>query len=193
MNNTPKINKSTQLTNNRFLNMYELNVQHRNGAASKYYVASRAKSTDELSAISGKVNPAAVAMVGTYKDKIVLICQYRYSVGGYVYELPAGLIDDGEDSISAAKREMFEETGLEFIPSNVNWNVNAWLSSPGMTDEACNIVFGKCYGTPTNINQESSEDIQVVLANKEEALRILNNEIIDIRAAFAIIAIFGLI
>ena len=193
MNNKPKINNATKLTNNRFLNMYELDVQHRNGAPSKYYVASRAKSTEELSAISGKVSPAAVAMVGTYEDKIVLIRQYRYPVGGYVYELPAGLIDEGEDSITAAKREMFEETGLEFIPSTVNWDVNAWLSSPGMTDETCDIVFGKCYGTPTNTNQEDSEDIQVILANKEEAIHILNNETIDMRAAFAIIAIFGLI
>jgi ADP-ribose pyrophosphatase len=191
--NTPKINGTTKLTDNKFLNMYELDVQHRNGASSKYHVASRAKSTDELSATTGKVKPTAVVMLGTYEDNLVLIRQYRYPIGGYIYELPAGLIDEGEDVLTAAKREMFEETGLAFIPSEVPWNINPWLSSPGMTDEACDFIFGKCVGKPTNENQESSEDIQVILADKQEAMRILNEETVDMRAAFAIISVFGIL
>ena len=192
MNNTPKINKSTKLTNSRFLNLYELDVQHHNGAASKYHVASRAKSVDDLCAISGKTKPDAVAIFAMLDNKLVLIKQYRYPAGDYIYELPAGIIDEGEDAITAAKREMFEETGLEFVPSPLQLLNRPLFSSPGMTDETCAIVVGQCYGTPTNNNQEDSEDIEVVLVDREEALRILNEEKVDMRTAWALIPVYVL-
>jgi ADP-ribose pyrophosphatase len=192
MNKKPSITNANKLTDSRFLNMYELDVQHRNGAASKYYVASRAKSTDGLLAVSGRIKSDAVAILGMFDNKLVLIKQYRYPVGDYIYELPAGLIDSGEDAIAAAKREMFEETGLDFVPGEQMLN-KPLFSSPGMTDETCAIVIGQCYGTPTNINQESSEDIQVVLADREEAMRILNEELVDMRTAMAIVAVYGLL
>ena len=192
MNNTPKINGATKLTNSRFLNLYELDVQHRNGAASKYHVASRAKSTDNLVSISGKTKSGAVAILSVLDNKLVLIKQYRYPVGDHIYELPAGLIDEGEDAITAAKREMFEETGLEFVPSESQLLNRALFSSPGMTDETCAVIVGRCYGVPTNQNQEESEDIQVVLVDREEAIRIINEETVDVRAAFALISHFNL-
>ena len=190
--NTPKINGANKLTDSKFLNMYELDVRHRNGAAAKYYVASRAKTTEDLAATSGQVKPAAVFMMCTHKQRLVLIRQYRYPIGGYIYELPAGLIDEGEDPITAAKREMKEETGLDFVPLNTAWSQKPWLSSPGMTDEACTMIYGKGYGEPTNSNQESSEDIQVVLVDAQQAIRILNEETVDVRAAFAMISYFNL-
>lgn len=190
--NTPKINGAKKLTDSKFLNMYELDVQHRNGAEAKYYVASRAKSVETLTATTKEVKPAAVFMFCQHEQKLVLIKQFRYPIGGYIYELPAGLIDEGEDPITAAKREMKEETGLDFVPCNTTWAQKPWLSSPGMTDEACTMIVGDGYGTPTNSNQESSEDIQVILVDKEEALRILNKETVDVRAAFAMISYFNL-
>ena len=189
--NKPKINGARKLTDSKFLNMYELDVQHRNGAEAKYFVASRAKTINDLAATSGEVKPAAVFMMSTYNQKLVLIRQYRYPIGGYIYELPAGLIDEGESPVEAAKREMKEETGLDFIPCATSWNAKPWLSSPGMTDEACTMIYGKCYGEPTNANQESSEDIQVVLVDAQQALRILNEETVDVRAAFAMISYFN--
>ena len=187
MTNKPQVNGAKKITNNKYLNMYELEAQQRNGTVFPYQVASRAKNVDDLIAVSEKINADAVVIASTCNDKLVLIKQYRYPVGDYIYELPAGLIDDNESIIEAAEREMFEETGLEFIPKENQWNTNPWLSSPGMTDETCVVVFGECFGDTTNQNQEESEDIQVVLADKEEAFRILNNEIVDVRTAMAII------
>ena len=90
-----------------------------------------------------------------------------------------------QDTFTAI-REMFEETGMEFIP-NGDANVNRpFFSSPGMTDESISLVMGRCTGTPTNENQEDSEDIQVVLADKAECLRILSEEAVDVRAAYMI-------
>ena len=184
-----RIEGATKTTDNRFLNMYELQAVQRDGTKFPYQVASRAKTVEDLKAISGKNRADAVAMFATYQDRIVLIRQFRYPVGDYIYELPAGLIDGNETVQEAAIREMFEETGLNFVPKNTPHLNNPFFSSPGMTDETCSIVFGECFGEPTNINQEASEDIQVVLANKLECIRILSEEKVDMRTAWAILTL----
>lgn len=58
--------------------------------------------------------PDSVAVLAfTSKDKIILIRQYRHSVGKTLWEIPAGHIDNNETPEHAAKRELEEETGLE--------------------------------------------------------------------------------
>ena len=42
----------------------------------------------------------------------MLIRQYRYPINDYIYEFPAGLVEEGEDFREAASREIFEETGM---------------------------------------------------------------------------------
>lgn len=185
-----RVLSAQKLTDSRFLNLYEMQVEQRGGKQSIYHVASRAKDATKLKAISGENKPDAVAIcafVGAEApEKLVLIRQYRFPVGGYIYELPAGLVENGESVLTTAIREMFEETGMEFIP-NGDANVNRpFFSSPGMTDESISLVMGRCTGTPTNENQEDSEDIQVVLADKAECLRILSEEAVDVRVAYMI-------
>ena len=53
-----------------------------------------------------------------------------------------------------------------------------------MTDESCGTVFGTCEGTPTSRHQEATEEIQVVLADKEECRRILKEEQLSIMCAY---------
>ena len=85
-------------TNTRFLNFYEFEAIHRDGSQSPYYVASRAKEIGQLKAVTHQNKPDGVILYGIYgeeKDKVVLIRQYRYPLGGYVYEFPAGLVEEG--------------------------------------------------------------------------------------------------
>ena len=94
------IGKIEKKTSNRFLNFYEFEAIHRDGSVSPYYVSSRAKEIDQLKAVSHQNKPDGVILYGVYgkaKDKVVLIRQYRYPLGGYVYEFPAGLVEEGED------------------------------------------------------------------------------------------------
>ena len=174
-------------TSNRFLNHYEFEAIHRDGRVSPYYVASRAKDIQDLKAVTGQNKPDGVILYGVYgeeKDHVVLIRQYRYPVGGYVYEFPAGLVEDGEDMLSAAIREMYEETGLTFAPVEAGCYMKPFFTTVGMTDESCGTVFGYCSGQPTNTHQESSEDIQVVIADREECRRILKEENVAIMCAY---------
>lgn len=181
------IGKIQKKTDNRFLNFYEFEAIHRDGKVTPYYVSSRAREIDQLKAVTHENKPDGVILYGIYgdkKDKVVLIRQYRYPLGGYVYEFPAGLVEDGEDMLEAAKREMFEETGLTFTPRAGGSYSRPFFTTIGMTDESCGTVYGYCSGEPTNANQEASEEIQVVIADREECKRILKEENVAIMCAY---------
>ena len=182
-----RIGKIEKKTDTRFLNFYEFEAIHRDGRVSPYYVSSRAKEIDGLKAVTHRNAPDGVILYGVYgenKDKVVLIRQYRYPLGDYVYEFPAGLVEPGEDMLSAAIREMHEETGLHFSPVEGGSYSRPFFTTVGMTDESCGTVFGYCSGTPTNTHQESSEDIQVVIADRAECRRILKEENVAIMCAY---------
>ena len=181
------VGKIEKKTSNRFLNFYEFEAIHRDGSVSPYYVSSRAKDIPELKAVNHKNRPDGVILYGVYgenKDKVVLIRQYRYPLGDYVYEFPAGLVEPGEDMLEAASREMYEETGLTFTPKEGGCCSRPFFTTIGMTDESCGTVYGYCSGEPNSLHQEASEDIQVVLADREECRRILREENVAIMCAY---------
>lgn len=182
-----RVNGIKKLTDNRFLNLYELDAEFRDGSSAPYYVASRRKSVDQLKAATHDNHPDGVILYGVYgekKDKVVLVRQFRYPINGYVYEFPAGLVEPGEDMLEAGVREMYEETGLSFSPVNAGSFSRPFFTTVGMTDESCGTVFGYCSGQPTNIHQEGTEDIQVVLADREACRRILKEENVAIMCAY---------
>ena len=181
-----RINGIKKLTDNRYLNLYELDATFRDGSRAPYYVASRRKSADLVKAASHDNHPDGVILCGVYgeeKDQLVLIRQYRYPIDGYVYEFPAGLVEPGEDMVQAGIREMLEETGLSFSPVH---STQPFFMTVGMTDESCGFVFGYCDGQPTNAHQEGSEDIQVVLADRAECRRILREELVAMPCALVL-------
>lgn len=139
-----KITNVTQKTHNKFLNFYELDTVNKVGKEGKYFVASRAKEESELKLRTGKNTPDGVVIYSLYgekQDQVVLIRQYRYPLGGYIYELPAGLVDAGENYHQAAIRELKEETGLELEPITVDdMYQKPYFTTIGMTDESCATV-----------------------------------------------------
>ena len=172
------------LAESKFLTLYELDAIRRDGGHFPYYMASRTGKADDLKALTHENRPDGVIVCATFQGKVVLVRQYRYPIGGYVYEFPAGLVEPGEDVLSAAKREIFEETGLTLT---VKSSLPPYFTTVGMTDESCATVFGICEGVPTTINQEDTEEIQVVLADREEAKRILKGENVAIMCAYMLL------
>ncbi len=182
-----RIHGVKRLTGNRFLNLYELDASCRSGKHLPYYVASRAADTQHLKALGGNRSADGVILYGVYgpqRDKLVLIRQYRYALGDYVYEFPAGLVEPGEDPQKAGTREFYEETGLNFVPVSGGDCQRPFFTTIGMTDESCAMCFGYCDGTPSNANQEEAEDIQVILADRAECRRILKEENVALMCAY---------
>ena len=184
-----KINKVSKQTTNPYLNLYDLDVVNKVGREGHYYVASRAKTEDDLKLSHIENNdPDGVAIYSLYgekRDKVVLVRQYRYTIGGYIYEFPAGLVEPNEEFHEGAVREMHEETGLKFTPLKVDPAFEKpYFTTIGMTDESCAAVYGYAEGDISKEAQEDSEEIEVVLADREEVKRILKEENVAIMCAY---------
>lgn len=151
-------------------------------------MASRAKSAEHLKMSTGENLPDGVviyALYGEAHDRVVLVRQFRYPLGDYVYELPAGLVEAGEDFHEAAVRELKEETGLTFtpLPADEMYEKPAF-TSVGMTDESCATVYGYAAGEVSGDYMEDSEDIQIILADRDEIRRILREEKVAIICSY---------
>lgn len=95
-----KINSVKKLTDNKFVNLYGVDATSVHNTPVSYFVASRAKDVEDMKLSTGENNPDGVIIYSVYgekHDKVVLIRQYRYTIGGYIYEFPAGLVEPGED------------------------------------------------------------------------------------------------
>ena len=183
-----KIHKVEKLTDNRFVNLYHVYATSVHNTPVYYYVASRAKDTESMK-IKTRVNkPDGVIIYSIYgekKDKVVLIRQFRYTIGDYIYEFPAGLVESGEDFHDGAVREMYEETGLKFEPLEVDPAFEKpFFPTIGLTDESCAAVYGYASGEISKAAQEDSEEIEVVLADRDEVKRILREENVAIPCAY---------
>ena len=184
----PKINKIEKMTDNRYLNMYRYKVENEKGHKGDYFVASRAESVEKLKINGSRKDTDAViiyALYGENHDRVVLEKQYRYPIGGYIYEFPAGLIDKGETYRQAAVREMHEETGLDLeIKECDPMFENSRYTSVGMSDESVSIVYGYAKGNVSSDYMESGEDIKVILADRKEVGRILKEEEVSMNCAY---------
>ena len=68
------------------------------------------------------------------QDRILLLRQYRHPVGMFLWEPPAGLLDDDAESpLATAQRELAEEAGLV---ADQWWVLADWFNSPGGSSEA---------------------------------------------------------
>ena len=183
----PGVGSIKQVTNNRFLNYYELEAIRRDGGSFPYYMASRAGTAEDLFMNRPRKGPDGVTIFCVHKDldRVVLVRQFRYAVGQYVYEFPAGLVEENEDFHQAAIREVAEETGLTLEPLNVDPAFERpFFMTDGMTDERCAMVYGYCTGEAGTEGLEATESLQVVLADRAEIRRILSEEQVAVSCAY---------
>ena len=97
------------------------------------------------------------------EPQVLLLRQYRYAAGGYLYEIPAGRLDKGETPIQCAARELKEETGCTADHMEAMTSI---LTTPGFTDEVIHLFMatGLTHGEPNREADEfrSVKDVRVV-------------------------------
>ena len=105
------------------------------------------------------------------EPRVLLERQYRHAAQSMMWELPAGRIDDGETSLTAAKRELLEETGY----SARQWKrILHFYVSPGFLDETMTIYLAR--GLQAGKAQpEADERIAVRFFSLSEAKRMAVN------------------
>lgn len=169
-----KILELKKTHNGKFIKTYLAKYQTEKGER-LYEIASR---KDEPDVISKVRKPDAVRILPYYYDetgtmRVVLIKEFRYAVNGYIYGLPAGLIDNDEDPVESAKRELMEEIGGEVI--NIEQTEKASYSSAGFCDESL-VCFEAEVALTGQQHLERFEDITVLTASLKELENMLDNE-----------------
>ncbi|MBQ9064077.1 MAG: NUDIX hydrolase [Blautia sp.] len=183
-----KINHIEKLTDNRFVNLYHVDATSVHDTPVSYFTASRAKNIEDMKVVTRRNDPDGVVIYSIYgekHDRVVLIRQYRYTIGDYIYEFPAGLVEPGESYHEGAIRELYEETGLTLHPITVQEGYQKpYFTTVGLTDESCATVYGYAEGNISTEAEEASEEIEVVIADRDEVRRILREEKVALLCAY---------
>jgi ADP-ribose pyrophosphatase len=86
-------------------------------------------------------HPGAAAIVPVHEDgAVTLVRQYRHAAAGYIWEIPAGKLDAGEEPASCAARELREEAGLtagELV------RLGLIFTAPGFCDERIHLFLAR--------------------------------------------------
>ena len=132
-------------------------------------------------------HPGASAVVPLKEDgKVVLIRQLRHATGGFIYEIPAGKLDQQEDPKLCAARELEEEVG--YRAGTLALLTSIW-TAPGFTDEVIHIYLG------TNLeagkqNLDQDEVLEIVEWSLEEAIsKVLDGTIRDAKTIIGLLMV----
>lgn len=115
---------------------------------------------------------------------VVLIRQYRHAASGYLWEAPAGTLDDGEEPITCARRELQEEAGV----TASRWDELGYIfTAPGFCTERIWLYLARDLAS-ADMHRDRDEVItdvrRVPLA---EALRMIDSgEIVDAKTTVAL-------
>lgn len=142
----------------RFITSYNAEYETSLGNKKIYEMVSRDKNITSLEDIVREKCDAVVLIVTSADgEKLLLNKEYRMAVGGFAYNFPAGLIDAGETPEVAAKRELWEETGLNLFA--IDEVLPLSFSGVGITNERSCCVLGKAEGefSPSTSDEEEIE------------------------------------
>ena len=151
-------------------------------------------SVGEMEMIRHSGAAAVLPVVGSMEDvdpEVVLIRQYRYATGGYIYEVPAGRPDrPGEDWELCARRELEEETGLR--AGEMRWLTTIY-TTPGFTDERIHLFLatGLEEGTQARDVDEFMDVVRLPFSKVLEMVR--DGEIVDAKSICTILYAAGFV
>ncbi len=125
----------------------------------------------------------AVAVIPEKADgSVLLVEQYRYAVNRSLLEIPAGIVEDGEDPLEAAHRELMEEVGYD-AASLVE--VGRFFTSPGFSNEVI-VLYHATDLCPARLESDDDEFIRVVeVAGKDLAEVFAEQDIMDAKSMAA--------
>lgn len=139
-------------------------------------------------------HPGASAVIPLLSDpagedpQVLLIKQYRYAAEGYLYEIPAGRLNPGEDPRDCASRELKEETGCSAERIEELFTM---YTTPGFTDEKIHL-FMATELTAGETKHEPDEFLELEPMPLSRALQMVKSgEIQDAKTALALLFAAG--
>lgn len=130
--------------------------------------------------------PDAVAIVPIDDDGLIyLVRQYRSAIRRAIYEIPAGIIDEGERPATTARRECEEEIGLR--PRKLI-KLCTFYSAVGFSTGSIQLFMAQGLTAGRRAHSDATEFLEVRAIPFEQALRwVLTNRIVDAKSIIGIL------
>lgn len=158
----------------RFITRYDLEYETEKGNKKIYEMISRDSGMETESDLT-ESDPEAVVLIMTDEtgEKLLLNREFRMATGTWVYNFPAGLIDPGEKPEESAKRELWEETGLELL--EISDVLGPCYSAVGFCNEKNVCIIGKA-GGEFHESTSDEEEIRAGWFTKEQIRELIYKE-----------------
>ena len=115
--------------------------------------------------------------------RVCLLRQYRHAAGGWLWEVPAGKLDSGEEPLAAARRELREEAG---VTAGAWRSLGEVVTAPGFCDEVIHLFLATDLAIAP-ATPELHEVLEVHWLALDDALRrALKGEIRDAKTVSAL-------
>ena len=158
----------------KFITRYDVEYITAEGHPKTYEIISRNRNIHTLEELQNRT-PNAVVMILTDEsgERILLNREYRMAMAQWIYNFPAGLIDPGETAEESAKRELWEETGLQLV--RIDDVLDNSYSAVGFSNERNTCVFGAASG---HFRKSTSDEEEIVSGwyTKAEVIGLLRTE-----------------
>ena len=121
-----------------------------------------------------------VCIIPTLDDDVLFVKQYRSGAEKVLLELPAGLVDENENPLDAALRELQEE--IKYSSAKITY-LGCYYSSPGFTNELVHLYLAEDL-FKSSLNEDENEFIEISRYNIKQIKRLLtSNTITDMKTA----------
>jgi ADP-ribose pyrophosphatase len=174
-----KIRKVEKLTDEKWVNLYAAEYEHQ-GHSGRWVFASRQTMPHKPGPHCDAVIIAPILKAPGQPPRLVLIHEFRVPVGGYMFGLPAGLLEENEDIETTIRREVLEETGFEVTA--IKRITQGLQVSAGLTDEAVALAFVDVRETGGRQKLDQSEEIEVVLLDYAKVRTLCDDRTVRIDA-----------
>lgn len=163
----------------KYLKNYEITYSNKVGKEKKYEIVSRRElvSIEDLGSA-----PSGVSIVATCEEKLLLLHEFRMGVNRTIYNLCAGMLEEGESIEECISRELYEETGLSV--KKIKKILPPSFAAVAFSDTTTYIAFVEVEGAFADHSSEN-EQIEAGFYSPEEVKELLETEPFSSRAQMA--------
>lgn len=126
----------------------------------------------------------SVVFALTDDQRVVMVRQFKYGIGRMVLELPAGFIDEGEDPLDCARRELAEETG--YVAGSIEY-VRSFATEPSNSGFQMHLFLARGAREAVAQQLDPTESIEVELHSIQEVRERISRGEIDVAPQVAAI------